>query len=206
MSRTASIISGLLTLLISIVPAFADQGHLLIGTWTIDVSKLTMPNAPKSVTIALARVGGGQYKMSVDIVDGDGAKRHGVTTFKPDGAPSPELGNADYDVVSMTMPSRRIWVMGGGLKASSQYPSLLAVGRRQARDRNRRDAQPRRHAAHESRFLDAFEIAGRGTSDKPMNPGSLPPGEFIGDRWLRLESACRSRPNPAAERTELPTR
>jgi hypothetical protein len=114
MSRTTSIISGLLTLLISMVPAFADQGHLLIGTWILDVSKLTMPNPPKSVTIVLADVGGGQYKMSVDIVDDNGAKRHGATTFTPDGAPSQEVGNADYDVVSMTMPSRRILVMGGG--------------------------------------------------------------------------------------------
>jgi hypothetical protein len=131
-SRTTSIISALLTLLISMVPAFADQGHLLIGTWTIDVLKLTMPNPPKSVTIVLADVGGGQYKMTVDIVDGDGAKRHGVSTFKPDGTPSPAVGNADYDVVSMTMPSRRIWVMGGGFEghpANSRVFSLSDDGR-----------------------------------------------------------------------------
>ena len=61
MSRTASIISGLVTLLISMPPAFADPVSLLVGTWTVDVSKLTMPEPPNSVTIVLAGVGGGRY-------------------------------------------------------------------------------------------------------------------------------------------------
>jgi len=116
MSRANSIASSLLILLISTAPAFADKGHLLVGTWTIDISKLHMPNPPKSVTIVLADVGGGRYRMTVDIVDQNGTKMHGDTTFKPDGTPSPAVGNADYDVVSMTMPSRGILVMGGEFK------------------------------------------------------------------------------------------
>ena len=124
MSRTASIISGLVTLLISMVPAFADPVSLLVGTWTVDVSQLTMPDPPKGVTIVLAGVGGGKYKMTVDIVDHDGTKRHGESTFMPDGTSSPGIGTADYDVVSMTMPSRRILVMGGGFKG---YPANTRV-------------------------------------------------------------------------------
>jgi hypothetical protein len=124
MSRTTSVISGLLILLLSTAPSFADQAHLLTGTWTVDLSKLTIPNPPKSVTIVLSVVDGGQYKMSVDIVDGDGGKRHGAGTFKADGTPSPAVGNADYDVVSMTMPSRGILVMGGGLQG---HPSNTRV-------------------------------------------------------------------------------
>jgi hypothetical protein len=116
MSRTTSIISSLLILLLSAAPSFADQAHLLMGTWTVDLSKLTIPNPPKSVTIVLSAVGSGQFQMNVHIVDNDGGRRHGTTTFKADGTPSPAAGNADYDVVSMTMPSRRILVMGGGFK------------------------------------------------------------------------------------------
>ena len=116
MSRTASMIAGLVTLLIATVPAFADSPSLLIGTWRIDVSKLTMQSPPQRVTIALAAVGSGQYRMTVNIVDHDGSTRHGETIFKPDGTPSQATGNADYDIVSMTMPSRRIWIMGGGYK------------------------------------------------------------------------------------------
>jgi hypothetical protein len=133
MSRITSTVSGLgMLLLISLAPASADQGSLLIGTWRIDVSKLTMPSPPKSVTIVFADVGAGRYKMNVEIVDHDGAKRHGVTTFKPDGTPSPAVGNADYDVVSMTMPNRRILVMGGefqGHPANTRVFSLSDDGK-----------------------------------------------------------------------------
>jgi hypothetical protein len=124
MSRTYSVIPGLLILLLYTTPSLADQAHLLIGSWTVDLSKLNIPNPPKSVTIVLSAVGGDQYKMSVDIVDNDGGKRHGASTFKADGTPAPAVGNADYDVVSMTMPSRRIMVMGGGLKG---HPSNTRV-------------------------------------------------------------------------------
>jgi hypothetical protein len=127
MSRTASIILGLLTLLIATVPAFADQGNLLVGTWTVDVSKLTMPDPPNSVTIVLAEVGGGKYKMTVDIVDHSGATRHGESTFTPDGTASPAVGTADYDVVSMTMPSRRILVMGGGFKGHPANTRIFSL-------------------------------------------------------------------------------
>jgi hypothetical protein len=124
MSRIPSVISGLLILLLSTAPSLADQAHLLMGTWTVDLSKLNIPNPPKSVTIVLSAVGGDQYKMRVDIVDNDGGKRHGVSTFKADGTPAPAVGNSDYDVVSMTMPSRRIMVMGGGFKG---HPSNTRV-------------------------------------------------------------------------------
>jgi hypothetical protein len=116
MSRTVSIISGLVTLLVGMMPTFAASVSLLVGTWTLDVSKLTMPEPPKSVTIVLADIGGSKYKMTVNIVDHDGTKRHGEAIFVPDGTSFPGAGTADYDIVSMTMPSRRILVMGGGFK------------------------------------------------------------------------------------------
>ncbi len=127
MSRAPAILSGLAMLLISRVPAFADPRNLLIGTWTIDVSRLSIPSPPQRVTIVLAGVGHGQYKMTVDIVDHDGTKRNGASTFKPDGTPAPAAGNADYDVVSMTMPSRRIWVMGGGFKGHSANTRVFSL-------------------------------------------------------------------------------
>jgi hypothetical protein len=89
MSRPASVVTGLLVLLLSTAQARADTAHLLMGTWTVDLSKLAIPHPPKSVTIVLAAVDGGEYKMSVDIVDNDGAKRHGASTFKADGTPTP---------------------------------------------------------------------------------------------------------------------
>jgi hypothetical protein len=65
--------------------------------------------------------------MTVNIVDHDGGRRYGVVTFKPDGTAAATEGNADYGVVSMTMPSPRILVTGGaykGLAANTRGWSL----------------------------------------------------------------------------------
>ena len=127
MARAISALSALLILLISTIPAFAHQRSLLVGTWTIDVSKLTMPNPPKSVTLVLSEAGGGKYVISVKIVDHDGTRRHGESTFEPDGTPFRGVGNADYDVVSITMPSRRVLVMGGGFKGHPANTRVLSL-------------------------------------------------------------------------------
>lgn len=63
MSRTGAIVSGFLLLQISAAPAFAEQRSLLVGTWAIDVTKLAMPDPPKSVAMMLAYGGGGKYGM-----------------------------------------------------------------------------------------------------------------------------------------------
>jgi hypothetical protein len=130
--RIIPLFAGLLLLPTLPMPVFAAGKSLLIGTWTLDLATFAQPSPPRSVVIALADASGSRYKMTVDIVDHDGAKRYGATTFKPDGAPYPAVGNADYDVVSMTMPSRRIWVMGGGFKghpANTRVFSLSDDGR-----------------------------------------------------------------------------
>jgi hypothetical protein len=127
MSRTASIVLGLLALVIPTIPAFADQASLLLGTWKVDVSKLPMQNPPDSVTIVLKNAAGGRYQMIVDIVDHGGGKRHTDTTFTPDGTPAQAAGNADYDVVTMTMPSRRILVMGGGYKGNPSNTRVFSL-------------------------------------------------------------------------------
>lgn len=132
MSRTGAIVSGFLLLQISAAPAFAEQRSLLVGTWAIDVTKLAMPDPPKSVAMMLAYGGGGKYSMIVNIVDHDGSKRYGLSTFKPDGSPFPAYGNADYDIVSITMPSRGILVMGGAFRghpANSRVFSLADDGK-----------------------------------------------------------------------------
>ena len=127
MARTASVLSVLLALLISTIPAFAQQRSLLVGSWAIDVSKLTMPSPPKSVTLVLSDVGGGKYEISVKIVDHDGTRRQGESTFKPDGTPFRGAGNTDYDIVSITMPSQRILVMGGGFAGHPANTRVLSL-------------------------------------------------------------------------------
>jgi hypothetical protein len=127
MARITSAVSALLILLMATIPAFAHQRSLLVGTWTIDVSKLTMPNPPKSVTLVLSDIGAGKYEISVKIVDHDGTKRHGDSTFKPDGTPFHGVGNADYDIVSITMPTQRTLIMGGGFEGHPANTRVLSL-------------------------------------------------------------------------------
>jgi hypothetical protein len=104
----------LLASLVASAPAFSGDKHMLLGTWSVDVSKMQQPDPPKSVTLVLAESGEGSYKMSVDIVRSDGAKSHAEGTFKSDGTASPAVGSPDLDIASMTMPSKRILVMAAG--------------------------------------------------------------------------------------------
>lgn len=114
--RLISILSSALIVPILMVPALGGGKSLLVGTWKLDLARFTATNPPRSVTVAFADVRGGEYKMTVNIVDHGGGRPYGVVTFKPDGTATPTDGNADYSVVSMTMPSRRVLVMGGGYK------------------------------------------------------------------------------------------
>src|SRR6185295_9879646 len=98
--------------------AFAGEQHLLLGTWSVDVSRLKVPEPPRSVTITLAKADAGAYRMTVDIVNSDGTKSHGESKFMPDGTAAQADGSADVDVVSMTMPSERILVMGAGFRGN----------------------------------------------------------------------------------------
>jgi hypothetical protein len=108
-------------------PSLCAEKHLLLGTWQVDVSKLTMPDPPKGVTIKLSEAGAGQYTMSVDIVSPDGRVSHAEGTFRPDGKPSPAVGSDDVDVVSMTMPSRRILVMGAGMAGNPGNTRIFSL-------------------------------------------------------------------------------
>jgi len=114
-------------------PAADGQKHKLLGTWSVDVSKLQQPDPkPRSVTISLTEAGEGSYRMQVIIEDADGTKSEAGGTFKPDGTAVGGEGSLDVDVVSMTMPSDRILVMGAGMAgnpASTRVFSLSDDGK-----------------------------------------------------------------------------
>lgn len=132
MRRNAHVGLILLAYSILVVPAFAAAKSPLAGTWTLDLSRFPVPNPPRRVTMTLEESAGGKYKMIVDITDRDGSRRHGTSIFQLDGTPAATTGNADYDVVTMTMPSRKILVMGGEFKghpANTRVWSLSDDGR-----------------------------------------------------------------------------
>jgi hypothetical protein len=94
----------------------AAEPHKLVGTWAVDVSRIDQPNKPKSVTLTLTPADGDNYKISVDIEAPDGQVMHSDGEFKPDGTAVRVQGSQDVDVVSMSMPSLRTLVMGGGFQ------------------------------------------------------------------------------------------
>jgi hypothetical protein len=115
------------------VTAVAAEKHALLGTWKVDIATVQSPNPPKSVTLMLEEAGEGSYHMSVTIEGPDGSKVKSEGTFKPDGSATRVAGNQDFDVVSMTMPTRRTLVMAGGFEghpASTRVWALTDDGKR----------------------------------------------------------------------------
>jgi hypothetical protein len=112
MIRTLTFASALCALGTAAVAG--GEKHALLGTWSVDVAKIQQPNPPKSVTLTLEEAGEGMYHITVTIEAPDGSKQKSEGTFRPDGSANRVADSQDVDVASMTMPTRRMLVMGGG--------------------------------------------------------------------------------------------
>src|SRR5690349_5919261 len=103
--------------IVSSTAAFAVEPHKLVGTWTVDVSRIEQPNPPKSVTLTLTAADAGAYVMTVDIETPDGQVMHaGGSKFMPDGTAARVAGSQDVDTVSLSMPNSRTLVMGAAFQ------------------------------------------------------------------------------------------
>jgi hypothetical protein len=67
----------------------------LLGSWSVDVSRLPMPPEarPKRVTISFTDSAGGRWTTNVDIYGGDGSHRQMAGTSALDGTPSAVTGD-----------------------------------------------------------------------------------------------------------------
>ena len=108
----------------SSLPTIAAEKHALLGTWMVDIATVQSPNPPKSVTLTLEEAGEGTYRLAVTIEASDGSKSKSEGTFMPDGSVNRVAGNQDFDVVSMTTPTRQILVMAGGFQG---HPSSTRI-------------------------------------------------------------------------------
>jgi hypothetical protein len=126
MLRRLLLALALATLLVA-PTAFAADAHRFFGSWQVDVSKLPVPEPPASVTITWADAGSGKLKMNVDIVDRRGVKSHAEATITLDGSPSRAVGSLDVDVVSMTMPSDRVLIMGAGMAGNPSNTRVFTI-------------------------------------------------------------------------------
>jgi len=90
----------------------------LLGTWAVDTGRLTMPPAarPKSVTITYGDAGGGQWSTKVEVVLPDGNRVQALSTYTPDGTPTPVTGNLEADVAATRLPEPGVMVTALALK------------------------------------------------------------------------------------------
>jgi hypothetical protein len=118
------------------VPTLASSadGSPLIGSWTVDVTRLPMPPQarPKSVTVTFSDSGPGKWTTNVDIVDSTGAESHSVGTNSLDGMPAPVTGSIEADVAAVKMPAPNVLVLmlaKEGIPGSTRIYSVSADGK-----------------------------------------------------------------------------
>jgi hypothetical protein len=114
-------------LLLGALPSFADDRHLLLGTWQVDVSKLGQAAPPASVTMVFSKADSDSYKLTVDIVTRDGKTIHAGSTFKPDGSLTEVTGSNELDVGTMAMPNLRTLVMGAALGGRPSHTRIWSL-------------------------------------------------------------------------------
>jgi hypothetical protein len=117
--------------LLHVRDAMSGEPHRLVGTWSVDVSKIQQPDPPRRVTMVLAEAGEGQYAISVEIVASDGTITRAGSTFRPDGSAVRVQGSLDLDLASSSMPTDRVMIMGtamNGHPASSRVYTLSDDG------------------------------------------------------------------------------
>lgn len=113
--------------------ADATAASPLIGRWSVDVSRLPMPQQarPRSVVIHFDRQGD-DWSTIVDVVDADGSTRHAEGHAPVDGTATVVANNFEADRVALRMPAPNVVVMTlakGGQPASTRIYSTADGGR-----------------------------------------------------------------------------
>jgi hypothetical protein len=116
------------TLLVAALPCIANEKHLLLGTWHVDVSKLDQPDPPASVTMVFAEAANGSFTLTFEIATRDGQKIHvgSGPSFKP-GSLIPVADSAELDVAIFDLPNRRTLVLGAALANRPAHTRVWAL-------------------------------------------------------------------------------
>jgi hypothetical protein len=87
----------------------ADTPDPFVGTWVLNIPKSTFDPGPpvKSHTLRIAKVKGGAYHDTVDLVEGDGSSTHIEFTAPLNGKFVPVTGSGYADSVSATQVTPR---------------------------------------------------------------------------------------------------
>jgi len=92
--------------------AAPDRAPLVVGTWSLDTSRLPAEGRPRSVTLEFRVSADEVWTGRSEIVAPDGARQHAEATGAADGVPVPLTGNMPFaDRVSMRQPAPNTLVL-----------------------------------------------------------------------------------------------
>ncbi len=114
MGRLAIVLGVALCAWQAFVPAHAETGSRLVGTWAVDVAQLPMPPEarPARVTVDFAEPASGLWSVRVEIVPVAGESRISTATVAPDGSTVAIEGDTlEADAVALTRPTGDVLVM-----------------------------------------------------------------------------------------------
>jgi hypothetical protein len=114
-------------LLVMATITHATLASELSGTWQVDVSKLPVPQPPKSVTLVLSELGQGMIRITIDVVGSDGATSHSESNINTDGTAAKVVGSLDVDTVSVTLPNQRTLIMGAAMGGHPSNTRVFAL-------------------------------------------------------------------------------
>jgi len=91
------------------IASAADTADPFVGTWVLNIAKSTFDPGPpmKSHTLRIAKVKGGAFHDTVDLVEGDGSSTHIEFTAPLNGKFVPVTGSGYADSVSATQVTPR---------------------------------------------------------------------------------------------------
>lgn len=112
--------------------AAPDHMPLVVGTWSLDTSRLPAEGRPRSVTLEFRVSDDEMWTGRSEIVAADGSRQHAETTAAADGVPVPLAGNMTFaDMVSMRQPAPNTLVLTftkGGAPVSTRVYTVKEDG------------------------------------------------------------------------------
>ncbi len=124
-----------MAMLSALLFAAASAASALLGSWSVDVSRLPVPPEarPKSVTFTFSEVEGAKWKTDVDIRGGDGSERRMTSTCALDASPCTIFGDTmEADAAAMKLSQNNVLVIAltkSGSPATTRIYAAAPDGR-----------------------------------------------------------------------------
>jgi hypothetical protein len=113
-----------------VAAASASKQLPLVGSWSLDVSRIPDDERPQRVTMTFRVSKDRKWTTLVEIVAADGSSRHAESTAALDGVPVPVAGNMDFiDTVALRQPAPGTLVMTLGKNGAPLSTRVYTVAK-----------------------------------------------------------------------------